>query len=936
MALPCPKVAFRGGANRCCNLSADTSSRLTDVLNSTTVTGSTSFYDCYKSQSEDSVDLRQICTPLSPSTEFSSSADSSLFYAPWSTYGDDTKQPSNSQINVKNRIQTERNDYGSETDLYGLVSNILEEQDKSQPYFAEGTCSSNLKSAWPINTNRFADHHDLLTETKRPIDTAIAQQAFYSGQSVSAVENQHLLNSNLTPQQKIDELYHGFTGLDLEEQWMYPSRSDHPNCYNIQTNDTAKTTFQEYSFTKSCFIPQTGLSDMKESGVDTYYPYGREKICAKGLEAPLQQKRAEMFLSQFNRYNENADYSRYPEYAHLSKAKPNKCSNFSVQDSKKLVSGTSGTATVEADTYTKLFQVKPANQKKMEETILPDQQNFTFPKTTPLLTEKQFAKEAAFTDDFGLTPEYGLKPHTACLANNDFANVTEKQQFTKPEPPNSEYFKSVNLLSNSATSSGGINLNRPTWMNVQTKNTPTPYRNQGNLIKLNSHLSAVFKGSNHSSDFPQLSTTNLTPNSNLFQKYCQESLSAFSGLDFGYNGAEKIQPVNHMEALTKTGEEKPFESVTDKKIKQPNGFCDNYSGQQYGITENVNKHNFQSKPQNGHYDPEEGPKHSDGLSQSTYQDLLESQGHFNSHRQGSGDNINSRVNHAQASCFSNNYMMGDLRHNQSFQQLGSNGFPLRSTHPFGHTIVPLLESYDLFSYDDLSHLYPYINDLIYGDNCFSGFMPTSGFQRPIKTRSGPASELHTRLEECYEQWRALEKERKKTELALARNYPGKKVSSTNNTPVPRLTSNPSRVDRLIVDELREQARVVTLLGKMERLRSSPLHANISTALDRHLESIHIVQSRRKDEIVNASNRQRQGVPRCQDDRDVFALASAIKEMCVATRKARTTLWCALQMTLPKKASTAGQKDVEKALQDTVNYEDKVNESINSSNPMSQR
>ena len=36
------------------------------------------------------------------------------------------------------RIQTERNDYGSETDLYGLVSNILEEQDKSQPYFTDG------------------------------------------------------------------------------------------------------------------------------------------------------------------------------------------------------------------------------------------------------------------------------------------------------------------------------------------------------------------------------------------------------------------------------------------------------------------------------------------------------------------------------------------------------------------------------------------------------------------------------------------------------------------------------------------------------------------------------------------------------------------------------------------------------------------------------
>lgn len=36
------------------------------------------------------------------------------------------------------RIQTERNDYGSEADLYELVSNILEEQDKSQPYCADG------------------------------------------------------------------------------------------------------------------------------------------------------------------------------------------------------------------------------------------------------------------------------------------------------------------------------------------------------------------------------------------------------------------------------------------------------------------------------------------------------------------------------------------------------------------------------------------------------------------------------------------------------------------------------------------------------------------------------------------------------------------------------------------------------------------------------
>lgn len=56
LAFPCPeqpKVAFRGGANRCWNLSVDTSSRLSDVFNSMMLTGSTSFYDCYKPQVHD-------------------------------------------------------------------------------------------------------------------------------------------------------------------------------------------------------------------------------------------------------------------------------------------------------------------------------------------------------------------------------------------------------------------------------------------------------------------------------------------------------------------------------------------------------------------------------------------------------------------------------------------------------------------------------------------------------------------------------------------------------------------------------------------------------------------------------------------------------------------------------------------------------------------
>ncbi|CAM9623981.1 unnamed protein product [Lampetra planeri] len=211
-------------------------------------------------------------------------------------------------------------------------------------------------------------------------------------------------------------------------------------------------------------------------------------------------------------------------------------------------------------------------------------------------------------------------------------------------------------------------------------------------------------------------------------------------------------------------------------------------------------------------------------------------------------------------------------------------------------------------------------DLFYGElaSGLYGFPLHYGLLKPaMKPRSGPANELHKHLEESCEQWRGLEKERKKAEMELTRSYPGSRVPGPVGIALPRLPPNPSRVDRLVVDQLRENARVVAVLGHVEALLGQSLPASVVRALARHVEAVRGVQDARRSEVMNAALRHKQGAPRHRCDKDVLALAYSVRALGVATRRARLALWCGLQLGLPEclRGDTATHAALKEALRD---------------------
>jgi len=140
----------------------------------------------------------------------------------------------------------------------------------------------------------------------------------------------------------------------------------------------------------------------------------------------------------------------------------------------------------------------------------------------------------------------------------------------------------------------------------------------------------------------------------------------------------------------------------------------------------------------------------------------------------------------------------------------------------------------------------------------------------------PGDSFAYQLDKALAQYRALEKERKTMEANLARMFPGKRLSSSNNLPVARLPPQPSPLDKFLVDSMREHARILTLVDKLERLYGTKISHTFRATVDKWQQQvIKVKRDSKRNEIL------------CGQE---FDIANELNELRQASRRVRTVIW----------------------------------------------
>ncbi|CAI5789190.1 Uncharacterized protein PODLI_1B004407 [Podarcis lilfordi] len=838
-------------------------------------------------------------------TNTPSTVESPQFYSSWSTCGDDANVIAPLHGCTKKRTQVNLSYSGNGPDMFGLVTSILEEPNKQEPVTGWNSLSRLFPPVWSSDFEKTENFSGLFPtkclENEDPTNFVGTQNIYEENLQKSSVE---LLKKELED-------------LHVIGSWLVTS-----DPCSWSPDEILKNADSENKAFKSNGINHQG--GLAYQNVPSY----------KKNQLNSGNGKSHTDFSTFSSHTRIKDSANTPKELQKADHARGMLGKNDTEGSSKYFTQLSNSP---ADGIW-----DPVIQQNIRYTGFPaayDSQQFSC--SSPYLLSP-LNKENSFPEgrNAKLQENHPQNNHSCITTEGNFGN-TECKMSLHHQKASCNHLPLKPALQNMNSSYNGY-----TWLDSKILNpVATSFATYGKQKQMSSQLSSrcltQSGGSSTSQSIAQPSYSQVSPmlNSRKDGKHISANIPNSSGFSNFNENRKQPNPIGHTQKDSLATREGYCGEV-------PTNASSRWLSQKHSVNESAKHYSFHKKQ--SQFSTDERTRQNERRHKNnwiphpgyaspnqTQPDILRRAEEQN------GSNLSDFINPSFLPLFP---LIPGYKHMPNFPPFNPPTFSSPANIAFSPLPFPLSELADLLHYEDLPYLSPFFNELFCGDlpAQYFAFPPPLNHYRPPKHRSGAANELHSHLEDCYEQWRALERERKKAEADLARNFPGKQVSSSNNAPFSRLPDKPSRVDRLIVDQFREQARVHTLVGKMERLCGNPVHGNISATLRCHLEAICATRARRKDEIVNAANHQRQGVSRYNNEKDVLALAVAIKDLAFFTRKTRTALWCALQMTLSKTSvsTPAKKEEVERALQelcpvigslqvkDIVEHEDKENKREN--------
>ncbi|KAL4657794.1 meiosis-specific coiled-coil domain-containing protein MEIOC isoform X2 [Arapaima gigas] len=815
--------------------------------------------DGFVSQAPSNGDKARVPQPFSSSNPLSNFS-SSWPGTSWAAQNDPCHMMDFVQSNANNRNGGHGNGCGSDSDLYGLVSDILEDTSEKDNNFADMT-PSKLASVWsPNSVKEGSQQYPQSGSQVQPVSPLVQTPVYHSlcSRSHGQIEN--------TVSQQGNQQQQHFNDFGYSDQWLFPPTSRGSDSCPLQNEDVQTAT----GFLLSS---NPGKPDYNAAGKgDGFYSvnYFSDNLDWSARSGYLPDRMIDEF---FKPYGDDSDHKQ---------EKPSRNGQFSVEEASTLAANMQGLLLTTNGDYSSEFQDKLLAQRCYEDHVS-DQNNFGYSKIQILENrEQRFKKQLG--EDF---EDFKTPGSTVKMQSQPGAFY-----FLEHDQRGAGYFPQPNVL-------------------AETFSLPSPFPDKHAMQMANNAMGYVMEYASQCSPWVQYlhqprqekGISNISPPKVL----SDASVSEFFPPDLHpmqrrpdhltvhmlgdgqnlYGRTTESLPELNLEKFINTGGDSKFELEPGNPTLHSSPVAKVHSAQHFEGKMKLPTGNLSGG------DNKQGFLHNPYLSRSSH----------GFQRQGRASRVNAQGKIQAPPFLPYLCSMGDSRHTPNKLQLNSGDLPSRSTFSFSNAAQPVGRC-DLVPGSDPASFNPYSLDAAGRAVMLDGVPPPLTAPLVMKKHGSPTTRLQCYLEKCRKQLTLLEEERKKAESILVRNFPGKQISVVSNSHFPKVPANPSRVDRLVVDQLREQTKVASLLRNIEHLRSFPLHANIYSALERHLDAVHTVQAQRKEECVSAVIRQRKGALCVREDRDALLLYAALKDLFRCTRKSRTALWCALEMTLPKTASAS--------------------------------